>query len=88
MRFADEMKKIAFHLESVLGYNVLQCVYNEINEETTPKMLANLSKAHFCKIDLSDAIYVVNIGGYIGEQVQNEINYAKSKNKRIIYHNN
>lgn len=40
---------------------------------------------HRTKIDLSDAIFVVNIGGYIGESVKSEIEYAKEKGKEIIY---
>jgi len=34
---------------------------------------------------LSDEIFVVNKNGYIGEAVKEEIEYAKSKNKEIIY---
>lgn len=44
--------------------------------------------AHYKKIDLSDAIYVVDINGYIGESVRNEINYAEQQGKQIIYHSN
>ena len=86
MRFADEMKKIAFVLESLHGYNVLQCTYNVENSETTPAMLENLARAHFQKIDMSDAVYIADINGYIGEQVKKEIAYAKSKRKKVIYH--
>lgn len=80
------MKNIAFDLESVHGYNVLQCVYNELNLEITPAMLENLVNSHFKKIDMSEAIYVVNINGYIGEQVKKEIEYAQSGWKEIIFH--
>ena len=38
------------------------------------------------KIDISDAIYVVNINGYIGETTKSEISFAKSNGKEIIYH--
>ena len=44
-----------------------------------------LGELHRTKIDLSDAIFVVNIGGYIGESVKSEIAYAKEKGKEIIY---
>lgn len=40
---------------------------------------------YFKKIDLSDAIYVVNVNGYIGNNTKLEIDYAKSNNKEIIY---
>ncbi len=86
MKFADEMKRIAFELESKKGLNVLQCTYNEHGEELTEEMLHNLSKAHFQKIDMSDMIYVVDINQYIGDSVKKEIAYAKEHNKEIIYH--
>ena len=40
---------------------------------------------HRIKIDLSDAIYVINVGGYIGKSTREEIKYAKQKGKEIIY---
>jgi hypothetical protein len=39
------------------------------------------------KIDLADYVLVVNVDGYIGEHTTKEIEYAKSKNKIILYHN-
>lgn len=45
-----------------------------------------ITAAHYKKIDLSDAIYIVNIGGYIGQSVTEEIAYAKSRGKEIIFH--
>ena len=40
-----------------------------------------LDKIHRKKIDISDAIYVVNIDGYIGDSTKKEIEYAKNKGK-------
>ncbi len=86
MRFDSEMKNIARDLETDNNFCVIQCIYNEncchLGSEATKKII----QAHYKKIDLSDAIYVVNIGGYIGESVKEEIKYALSKNKEIIYH--
>lgn len=86
MRFSEEMKSAAFALESQKGYNVLQCTYNDRGEEITPEMRENLKKAHFEKIKMSDIVYVVDCGGYIGESVQKEIAYAESLRKRIVFH--
>lgn len=44
-----------------------------------------LDDMHKRKIDLSDEIFVINVGGYIGESTRNEINYAKSTNKLVRY---
>ena len=46
---------------------------------------ALLGELHLSKIDMSDAIFVVNVGGYIGQAVAAEIEYAKQKGKEIIY---
>ena len=51
----------------------------------TKSDLKNLKDAHFKRIELSDAIYVVNKDKYIGNSTKKEIEYAKSLNKEIIY---
>lgn len=86
MKFEEEMKKIAWKLETDEGYSVIQCVYNVENNPISQQQLVKLKEAHYKKIDLSDAVYVVNINGYIGSQVKKEIEYALSKGKEIIYH--
>jgi hypothetical protein len=41
---------------------------------------------HFKKIEMADSIYVVNVGGYIGESTAREIEYAKHLGKPISYY--
>lgn len=86
MRFEQQMRTIAWDLETRHGFNVLQCVYapSDIIPGKAEKEL--LAAAHYRKIDLSDAIYVVDIGGYIGESVNKEIDYARVNGKTIVYH--
>ena len=85
MRFEQEMRDIAYQLETEEGVNVLQCVYaGEAQPDGTA--LLRLAAAHFRKIDLSDGIYVVNPGGYMGESVRKEIDYAQQMGKEIRYH--
>lgn len=86
MRFLEEMKRIAIDLELENKYVVIQCVYNEDNRNLTKEEIQLLSKLHYAKIDISDAIYVVNIGGYIGYSTRKEIEYAKLNGKQVIYH--
>ena len=86
MKYEKEMRRIAFELESIKGYNVLQCTYNDFNIRITPMMFENLKKSHFKKIDMSDMIYVVNINSYIGDSVRQEIDYAKTHNVEIVFH--
>ena len=86
MKFGTEMIKIAGELEKKNGWCVIQCVYDigDINNNELTKIV----NAHWKKIDISDAIYVVNIGGYLGSSTKNEIEYAKTRGKEIIYHEN
>ena len=86
MRFETQMRQIAWDLEVNQGYNVLQCIYSESAEPITEEQLKQLAAAHFRKIDLSDGIYVVDIGGYIGKAVKAEIAYAEERGKEILFH--
>jgi len=86
MRYSDQMKKIARDLEGDEGYCVLQPVYKYQKKIDEFAELQNIYASHNKKIEISDAIYVVNIDGYIGEATKNEIAFAKSKGKEIIYH--
>lgn len=84
MRFSREMQEIAWKLETGNGFNVLQCVYGDGEPDDAARRL--LKQAHDRKIDLSDGIYVVDIGGYYGESVRAEIEYARSHGKEVLFH--
>lgn len=86
MRYSKEMMKIAEELELKEGYAVIQCVYNIDGQRYEGVDASTLDKIHRKKIDISDAIYVVNIDGYIGNSTKNEIEYAKNNGKEVIYH--
>ena len=86
MKFASVMQQIATELEKKNGWSVIQCCYGITQNTLTKQEMDNIVNAHWKKIDISDAIYVVNIGGYIGNATKNEIEYAKQHGKEIIYH--
>lgn len=44
-----------------------------------------LDRQHLAKIDLADEIFVINVGGYIGDSTRREIAYAEFKGKSITY---
>ena len=44
-----------------------------------------LDELHKRKIDLADSVYVLNVGGYIGESTSSEIEYARTLDKPITY---
>ena len=37
------------------------------------------------KIDMADEIFVINVGGYIGESTRSEIKYAQATGKPVRY---
>jgi len=85
LKFIEEMK---FYTEKLELENncVLSVIYPMKNKECyTSEEIDILGKGHYKKIDLSDAIFVINKNGYIGEAVKKEIEYAKNINKEIIY---
>ena len=47
-----------------------------------------LDRQHLAKIDLADEIFVINVGGYIGDSTRREIAYAEFKGKIIKYMEN
>ena len=34
---------------------------------------------------MADGIYVINVGGYIGDSTRSEIAYAKAEGKKVYY---
>lgn len=67
-----------------MGDVAIQCIYFPQNKKLSDCELEMLSKLHYKKIEISDAIYVVNVNGYIGASTRNEIEYARSLNKEIL----
>jgi hypothetical protein len=55
---------------------------DEVWSEDTKIMLDDMHKR---KIDMSDEIFVINVGGYIGESTKSEIEYAIKTNKTVKY---
>ncbi len=85
MRFQEQMKSIAEGLELTEKYIVIQCIYPNDGRPLTPEEIGLLGELHYRKIEISDAIYVVNVDGYIGESVRREIEYARSLGKEVMY---
>ena len=83
-RFADETRKVIADLEreGVAVFSVGFFAHAE-GVELSIQEKAELDVLHLRKIDLSDAIFVVNPGGYVGESTMREIVYAESLGKEI-----
>ena len=54
----------------------------EVWNEGVKEMLDDMHKR---KIDMADEIFVVNVGGYIGESTRSEIDYATAADKPVRY---
>ena len=55
---------------------------DEVWKPGTKEMLDDMHKR---KIDMADEIFVVNVGGYIGESTRSEIDYATANGKPVRY---
>ena len=86
IKFKDEFMKVQEKLtldgNIVLTPNFFNNIKKEEIDLETKKMLDEMHKQ---KIDISDEIYVINVGGYIGESTKSEIKYAEAKGKKISY---
>ena len=85
IRFWDKMQEMHERLELENEYIVIGLAPHVMDRDFTREEEDLLDEWHKEKIDLSDAIFVVNVGGYIGESTKSEIEYAKQNGKEIIY---
>ena len=86
LKFQKEMMVVAEEM-SLKGECIITPVYPILeNAEKTAEQLIKLKEAHLKKIELSDAILVMNINNYIGNSTNLEIEYAKKLGKEIIYY--
>ena len=84
LKFIENMLAAALKIE-LDGNCCLLPIYT--NKALSESEIMCLNKMHQEKIKISDAIFVVNIDGYIGNSTKKEIEFAKSLGKEIIYYN-
>ena len=85
LRFIDTIREVAERLALENNWVVLTPTAHVIEGALTPQEKQHLGELHKVRIDLSDAIFVVNVGGYIGDAVRDEIAYAQKGRKEIFY---
>lgn len=93
-RFKDEFLKVQKEL-TLQGNIVISVglfghagdfeVWENMNEGTLTKTKEMLDDMHKRKIDMADEIFVINVGGYIGDSTKSEIEYAKEHGKIVRY---
>ena len=85
-RFKDDFHAVAKKLTLEGKIVLMPMVFEKADgEELSDRDQSTLCDMHFAKIDMSESIFVINKGGYIGEQTQKEIEYATHNNKRVQY---
>jgi hypothetical protein len=92
-RFVAEMAVIAWTFERdegkiTMGLHLLPSNYPEVPPDHLAEAegaAEKMDELHLRKIDLADVVFIVNIGGYIGESTRREIDYAKRHGKPIRY---
>ncbi len=60
-------------------------VWENMDEGTLTRTKAMLDDMHKRKIDMADEIFVINVGGYIGDSTRSEIEYATQTGKPVRY---
>ena len=86
-RFKDEFLEAQkrLTLEGNIVISVGLFGHSGDDEVWTEGMKDMLDRQHLAKIDLADEIFVVNVGGYIGDSTRREIAYAEIKGKSLVY---
>ena len=83
-RFKEDFERV--NRELTLAGNIVISVgcFGHAGDTFTEEQKVMLDDIHKCKIDMADAIYVINKDGYIGSSTKSEIEYAIKHEKQII----
>lgn len=82
-QFMEVQKRLT--LEGCIVISVGMFGHSGDEEVWKPGVKEMLDDMHLKKIDLADEIFVINVGGYIGESTKREIEYAKKNLKKVNY---
>lgn len=93
-RFKDEFLRVQKELTlkgnivisvGLFGHSGDDEVWDGMDEGTLSKTKEMLDDMHKRKIDMADEIFVINVGGYIGNSTRSEIEYAVKNGKKVNY---
>ena len=84
-RFKEDFERV--NRELTLAGNIVISVgcFGHSGDVFSDEQKIMLDDIHKRKIDMADAIYVINKDGYIGSSTRSEINYAIRTGKQVIY---
>jgi len=69
----------------VLSVGVCKHAEDHGGEALGPDVAARLDELHKRKIDLAHLVFVLNVGGYIGDSTRSEIEYAERIGRPVAY---
>ena len=83
-RFKEDFERV--NKELTLAGNIVISVgcFGHAGDVFTDEQKIMLDDIHKRKIDMADAIYVINKDGYIGDSTRSEIKYAIAHGKQVI----
>lgn len=85
-RFKEQIMKVAHDLTLQNNIVFMPNVFIQADDENlTTEQKIMLDNLHREKIEMSDAIFVVNVDGYIGESTYGEIDWAVRKKKETYF---
>lgn len=89
-QFMEVQKRLTLESNIVIsvglfGHSGDNEVWENMDEGTMTKTKEMLDDMHKRKIDMADEIFVINVGGYIGDSTRSEIDYALKHNKIVRY---
>lgn len=83
-RFKEDFERVNREL-TLLGNIVISVgCFGHSGDTFTEEQKVMLDDIHKRKIDMADAIYVINKDGYIGDSTRSEIKYAIAHGKQVI----
>ena len=82
-QFLEAQKRLTLEGNIVISVGLFG--HSGDDEVWTPGTKEMLDNMHKRKIDMADEIFVINVGGYIGESTKSEIEYAIRNGKKVDY---
>ncbi len=82
-QFLEAQKRLTLEGNIVISVGLFG--HSGDDEVWAPGTKEMLDDMHKRKIDMADEIYVINVGGYIGESTRSEIEYAKKNGRAVRY---
>ena len=85
-KFKNEFLKVQKDL-SLKGYLVLSLgLFGHSGDDEAWVKKDLLDRVHKQKIDMSSAIFIIDVDGYVGESTKNEIEYAINRGKTVYFY--